>query len=196
MDDKTKDELIAEQQARIESLLAERGRLVDEASRNADMNNQQAKRIYLLEDELCVSNEAIDHLHNAIVSAEQRGVLKADEEIKQLAAQNEVLRGQLIKNKDLIRCGIGANYGGDCYYKKLDSVIGEIDSAISESPAASLSEHDAELLEQYAEKTERSARAVAEHEVTRKAFEVVAKQLHQEAERIRHWATEDLNDPL
>lgn len=68
----------------------------------------------------------------------------------QLAAQNERLRMQLKDNIDLIRCGIGANYGGVRYDEKLADTMGLIDRALGESASASLAELQAKAIEHMA----------------------------------------------
>lgn len=66
--------------------------------------NQQAARMLDME----ADNDRLDGLNMA-----------QDLEIKQQTARIEALENLLRMNSDLIRCGIGANYGGECYDEKL-----------------------------------------------------------------------------
>ena len=59
----------------------------------------------------------------------------------ELAANVERLRGSMTDEAlDLIRCGIGSNYGNGLREKAIDRVIGPIRQVLSESPQQSLRE--------------------------------------------------------
>lgn len=68
-------------------------------------------------------------------------------ENEQLNAHAEKIKNALPdKVVDLVRCGIGGNYGGEYYNEALDKYYHPLVDILKQSPKTSLAKHDLELL--------------------------------------------------
>lgn len=74
-----------------------------------------------------------------------------EQQVKELRAHNARLRGILINRLDLIRCGIGSNYGG---YPMEHELYTSVERVITETECQSLAALQAEAIEQAIEKVD------------------------------------------